>query len=232
MTKQECLDLQKKLNALGAGLVEDGVYGPKTKAAEEKFLKPAGVVKPKPVASGDLFGAPWIGSFLHLLGKHETDAALNAALVPEWAKEGLPGYKTLAGNTHAWCSVLVNASFRKQGVPGTNSAAAASWSKWGVKCPFWFGAVCDFRHSSGGRHVGYFLYWIDKSRGVAAVYSGNSGNRLCVAAYNISGNKSGHDELVSGPRGPRGWVGQELSKAEVLAKYPQLKVGGTSGSTR
>ena len=104
------------------------------------------------------FGAPWVGANIDLLGRHETDPELNARYVPEWAKEGLPGYKTLAGNTHAWCSVRENADKRKVGVKGTNSAGAYSWSKWGRKSPFWFGCTLDIRHASGGRHVCDFLY--------------------------------------------------------------------------
>lgn len=227
MTKSDCLALQKKLNALGAKLVEDGIYGPLTKAAEAKYLsKPEA---PKPVAD-DYFGAPWIGSYIHLLGRSETDAQLNKELVPEWAKEGLPGYKTLAGNTHAWCSVLANASFRKVGVKGTNSAGAASWSKWGRKCPFWFGAALDIKHRSGGRHIAFFLYWIDEAKKIAAVYGGNQGNKLSIVSQSI--NSSG-DVCVTGPRWSKELPdGQFVSKAEVLKAYPLLKVGGSAGSTR
>lgn len=107
---------------LALGLTPDGVFGPVTSQKSDLFdIELTLKAKPKPVFSGpnaqadeaDYFGAPWIGSYIEFLGRHETDPALNAALVPEWAKEGLPGFKTLAGNDHAWCAVLVGASFRK-----------------------------------------------------------------------------------------------------------------------
>lgn len=180
----------------------------------------------------DYFGAPWIGANIDLLGRSETDAELNARYVPEWALEGLPGYKTLAGNAHAWCSVRENADKRKVGVKGTNSAGAASWSRWGKKCPFWFGATLDIRHASGGRHVCDFLYWIDESKRICAAYGGNQGDKLSIVQLNLSGSG---DKLVAGPRWPNDRPdGMLVSMKDVLAAYPHLKVGGISGggSTR
>lgn len=105
---------------LALKLTPDGVFGPVTSAKSDEFEielvlkeKPK-VVFPGPIEdSGDYFGSPWIGSYIHLLGRYETDPQLNKELVPEWAKEGLPGFKTLAGNDHPWCAVLVGASLRK-----------------------------------------------------------------------------------------------------------------------
>ena len=134
------------------------------------------------------------------------------------------------GNTHAWCSVKVNADLRKVGVKGTNSAGASSWSSWGRKCPFWFGCVLDIRHKSGGRHVAFFLYWIDEAKGLAAVYGGNQGNRMSIVSQTINQKA---DSLVTGPRWSKDQPdGQFVSKTEVLKAYPLLKVGGVAGSTR
>lgn len=234
-------ELVKKAQA-ALSLTPDGDWGPISEAKADKFdieitVKEKPVeIKPMPVTvdGKDYFGAPWVGAYIHLLGKHETDPELNAALVPEWSKEGLPQFKTLAGNDHAWCSVLVNASFRRVGIKPTNSAMAMSWRTFGVRAGgWWFGAPCSMQHRSGGNHVGFFLYWIDQAKGLAAFYSGNSGNRLCVAQYNFSGHAKGHDEVRNGPRWPEGWPdGQELSKDDVLRVYPHLKVGGTAESTR
>lgn len=218
------------------GVAADGDWGPVTQAAADGYdieslkLK-RHVVVMKPIESGDYFGAPWIGANIDLLGRHETDPLLNARYVPEWSKEGLPGYKTLAGNTHAWCSVKVNADLRKVGVKGTNSAAAASWSKWGRKCPFWFGSVLDIKHPSGGRHVAFFLYWIDEAKKIAAVYGGNQGNKLSIVSQSIN---AGGDVCVTGPRWSLDCAdGKLVSKADVLKAYPLLKVGGVGGgSTR
>lgn len=115
----------------------------------------------------------------------------------------------------------------------SNSAAASSYRTWALEADdYWFGCVISMRHVSGGNHVGFFLYWIDERKKIAAIYSGNSGNRLCVAAYNLSGNANGHDQVM-GRRWPKNWPkGHVRSMAEVLAKYPHLKVGGTSETTR
>lgn len=231
MTKEQTLALQKRLNKeFNAGLVEDGIYGPKTKAAEAKYLK--GEVQNPVLNKGDYFGAPYIGKGIQFLGDHETDAAMTAHYAPHWKKVGLPGYvkKGLSGNDRAWCSLKVDKDMTDAGLKGTGSAGAYSWSSWGRKCPFWFGAVLDIKHRSGGRHVAYFLYWIDEAKGLAAVMGGNQGNRFSIVSQTI--NKGG-DVCLKGPR----WSsqlpdGQFVSKAEVLKAYPHLKVGGTAGSTR
>ena len=227
------------------GLAVDGVVGPKTKAAlEAAVLRTLDQTKgrgdlPAPVKTdkGD-WNAPWVFANIDLLGRYETDPVLNARYVPEWAKEGLPGYKTLAGNTHAWCSVREIADKRKVGVnvKGLN-AGAASHSKWGKKCPFWFGCTLDIEHldkngNGSGRHVGDFLYWIDEAKKIAAVLGGNQGNQFSIAATDLSGRPR-TNRLKTGPRWgidlPDGFL---VSKAEVLARYPYLKVGGNMGSTR
>lgn len=228
-------DLQRLLNANGANLVEDGIFGPKTKAALDSALagklttdipKLPEAAKPK---KADYFGAPWVGANIDLLGRYETDKELNARYVPEWKLEGLPGYKTLSGNTYAWCSLRHNADRRKVGAKGTNSAAASSWSSWGRKCPFWFGATLDIRHKSGGRHVCEFLYWIDEKKKIAATMDGNRGNKFGIFATDLSGKG---DVLVTGPRWQTDWPdGQLVSKEDVLAAYPFLAVGSSGDTT-
>lgn len=215
------------------GLKVDGVVGPQTWT---KLLEIEGTVTspdvPNPIVIGDNFGAPWVFANLDLLGRSETDKDLVARYEPEWKLEGLPGYKGLAGNARAWCSVRANADRRKVGVKGTNSAAASSWSRWGYKSPFWFGAALDIAHDKGrgGRHICDFLYWINESKRIAATLDGNRGNKFCVAKTDLSGSG---DILVAGPRWSNDVApGRLVSMQEVLAKYPNLKVGSVAGSTR
>ena len=232
-------DLQDLLNHYGADLVTDGIHGPKTQAALEKALagklvKASDVPKPaQPVSKSDksaYFGAPWVGANIDMLGRYETDKELNERYVPEWKLEGLPGYKTLSGNTYAWCSLRHNADRRKVGAKGTNSAAASSWSKWGKKCPFWFGATLDIQHKSGGRHVCEFLYWIDERKKIAATLDGNRSNQFGVFETDLSGKG---DTLVTGPRWQSDWPdGCEVSMGDVLKMYPHLKVGSKGNTTR
>lgn len=235
-------DLQRLLNEYGASprLVEDGLNGPKTQAALTKALagkavKASDIPKlpaQKPVNKTDYFGAPWVGANIDLLGRYETDKALVERYEPEWANCGLKGYKGLAGTPRAWCALRENADRRKVGSETTDSAAASSFSRLGVKCPFWFGAALDIKHKSGGRHVCTFLYWIDEKKKIAATLDGNRSNQFGVFATDLSGKG---DVLVSGPRWPKDWAeGSFVSKDEVLKKYPFLKVGSsnTGGSTR
>ncbi len=224
--------LQQALNEKGQSLDVDGEPGPQTKNALKNFDAQVSLVRTVPVipvTSDEYFHAPWIGSNIDLLGLNERDPVLNKRLVPEWAKEGLD-YKTLSGNDHAWCSVLVNADFRKLKIKGTDNAGAVSWKKYGRECPFWFGAVLPIEHQSGGRHVNRFLYWIDKDARLCATLDGNRGDTFCVAKTNLA---RGGDILDSSPRWPIGWQdGLSPTMAEVLRAYPFLKVGGQGSSTR
>jgi len=223
------------------GLLVDGIVGPKTSAELDLAVatalenaKKSSEGKPVPAPSkSEYFGAPWVGANIDLLGRDEFDPLLNARYVPEWKKVGLPGYKTLVGTKHAWCAIRVSADKRKVGVDvkGLN-AGARSLSTYGRKCPFWFGAELDIKHAGGGRHAATFLYWIDEKKKLCATLDGNRSNRFGVNVTDLSGRG---DTLVTGPRWPNNFPDGELvSKSEVLARYPFLKVGGSSagGSTR
>lgn len=230
--------LQTEMNSQGERLTVDGDPGPKTQAALEKFDVGIVVNKipvvdtlPPPSQLTDFFGAPWIGVDLDLLGRTESDPELNRRYVPEWARVGLPGYKTLEGNRHAWCSIRCTKALRQVGVSVKGlTAGAASHSKWGRKSPFWFGATLDIQHSGGGRHVCFFLYWIDEAKGVCATLDGNRGNKFCVAKTTLA---KGADRLVSGPRwGAEVPDGRLVTRQEVLAQYPFLVPGNVGGGTR
>lgn len=236
MTFKELVkQLQTAMNTFGENLTVDGDAGPRTTAALARFhveLKLEKLLIVRPESPFQDFGAPWVFANIDLLGKMETDPDLNARYVPEWSKEGLPGFKSLSGDERAWCSLRVNADFRKVGVAGTNSAGASSWSSWGKRSPYWFGSVLDIRHNGGGRHVCNFLYWIDEQAGIAATLDGNRGNRFAVCRTPLK-SLSG-DRVQTGPRWSKDWPdGQIVSMAEVLAAHPNLAVtGGGSVSTR
>lgn len=216
-----------------------GTYGPQMESSTDRYEFTIVAIPKKvidlpttPSPAGGFFGARWMGLDLELLGLHETDKRLVERYEPEWKNVGLPGFKGLAGNSRAWCSIRGTSVLRrsKVNVKGL-TAGAASWSKWGRKCPFWFGAALDIQHAGGGRHICFFLYWIDEKKGICATLDGNRGNRFCVARTVLA---KGADRLVTGPR----WSneepdGQLVTMSEVLAAYPFFKVGGTaSDSTR
>lgn len=128
MTKAECKTLQKKLNALGASLAVDGVYGPKTKAAEAKYLKKQS--KPAPVVPSK--GTPWGNKMREWFGKGEHTPAFVAFLSGFWPKVGLPGYRTIIGRAFAWCGLSVATALLLTGHPIVKGAAGAkNWAKYG-----------------------------------------------------------------------------------------------------
>ena len=229
--------IQAEMNSLGSKLTVDGDPGPRTRAELLKYDFSAFelILAKKPVAPivqiGEDFGAPWVFANIDLLGRYETDPLLVARYEPEWAKEGYPSYKGLAGLPRAWCILRGNADRRKVGVSHTNSPAASTASNYGRKCPAWFGAAMPIKHKSGGRHFAEFLYWIDEKNQICAALHGNKDNQFCVAPVDISGKS---DSLIGGFRWPSEMPdGVSLTKEQVLAKYPFLKVGGTmGGSTR
>lgn len=250
MDKRLIKELQRAMNEAGhtPKFSETGNYGTKTEVAlplyaftvtakrldiDPVIIIPAPVPKPALTPTkGDYFGASWVGANNDLLGLNETDSRLNARFVPHWAKVGLSGYKTLVGNSHAHCALVLDANYAAVGVKGPGSAAASKTSTWGKKCPFWFGAALDNKHKGGGRHTCIFLYWIDEKKKLAATKDSNRSNKYGIFETDLSGKG---DTLPAGPRWPKDYPdGQFVSMADVLNAYPELKVGskGTGGSTR
>lgn len=237
------IELIKKAQA-AIGASPDGDWGPVSQSRADGFDIDVIATEKEmpeiltPVVGGDYFGARWVNVDLDLLGRDESDPELNRRYAPSWIPLGLPQYKNLMGNAHAWCSVRIYKALKQLmiSVKGI-TAAAASISGYGKKCPFWFGALLDIEHIDdngrvSGRHTCMFLYWIDKAKRIAATLDGNKGNLFCVAKTNLSG-APGCDRLKTGPRWPSEEPdGQEVSMAEVLAKYPHLKVGSKGNGTR
>lgn len=224
------------MNSAGAAppFGKTGNFGPRTETESEKYdftvtakLKVA--VPSKPLDPKDFFGATWVGIDLDLLGAKETNKELERRYETEWEKVGL-NYDDLIGRAHAWCILRMIKAYRQVGVTVKGlTAAAKSLSKWGKKCPYWFGAGLDIEHKGGGRHAAIFLYWINEAKKIAATLDGNRNNEFNVFATDLSGKG---DHLVSGPRWPSEWPdGFSPTMAEVLAVYPMLKVGGSGSST-
>lgn len=84
----------------------------------------------------------------------------------------------------AWCSAIMCLWMAESGLQDTNSAAARSWLKWGVKCEPWRQwAVCVlWRVSPASRsgHVGLLAGWDDKH---VRLLGGNQGNQVSIKAY-------------------------------------------------
>jgi uncharacterized protein (TIGR02594 family) len=176
------------------------------------------------------FMQSWILEAMKMIGWTEFDHDKELSVYWKWTN--VPGYTTVIGSSYAWCALFVGACLELSGIRGSRDAGADSYSDYGKPCHYWFGSILPIRHASGGRHVTYFLYWVDEAKGLAAVLGGNQQDAVSVAVYNLSGNSAGHDEVVKGPRWPISQPdGQSMSQDSVLSAYPQLKVGAGGGST-
>ena len=85
----------------------------------------------------------------------------------------------------AWCSAFVNWCMMKVGVPGTASAAARSWCRWGKEVQPQRGAVAVFKRGTGWQgHVALVLSI--RPGGFIRVIGGNQGDRVSIAVYKLS----------------------------------------------
>lgn len=148
--------------------------------------------------------APWVFEALPMLGwtEHDHDKELTKLCWP--ATDDCKGLKTVIGAVNAWCSGFWCGVMERLGLKHTRSGSAASWRTFGVPCGYVFGAFLPLRHVSGGNHITVFLWWIDKEKMIAACIGANQLDAVSIAAYNLSGNSNGHDEVIPTPRWPKG----------------------------
>lgn len=108
----------------------------------------------------------------------------------------LPDYLAEEDET-AWCGSYANFCVVKSGIPGTNSARARSWLRWGVGVSqIWIplGAVLILKRGEGEQpgpevidapgHVGFFVGWADPTR--VLMNGGNQSNAVNVSAYEVA----------------------------------------------
>lgn len=198
-----------------------------TKEEKPNMASPVNEAKP----ALPQWNAPWVFVDLDLLGRDETDPELNRRIVPIWKKLGL-NFTTLAGNAHAWCQARIEYVLNKFGIKGTGSAGASSLQKYGIECPFWFGALLPIEHSNGNHHANIFLYWEDSVARIACTMDGNRNSKFGIFYTDISGKG---DRVKPSPRWPLNQQpGFTLTKEQVLAVYPWMVPGssGTGGTTR
>ena len=216
--------LQNVLNMGGAKLAEDGLWGPKTLAAINKRTSddakvPAGgvpvgspsskipvpgtvgtpttLVNPSNVKSA----TPWMDWMNKYIGNTENDPTFDKFMSQFWKLCGL-NYTTIKGMAHAWCALTIEAAFNSCGIKGSGRADAVSYEHWGFPCGWIYGAVIPMRHVGGSHNVTFFVKWADETNKIATCLGGNQGDALKLSNFNLSGNASGHDECVSGPRWP------------------------------
>lgn len=222
-----------------AGLTVDGWVGPKTMEAMDRAIavrprpEPAPAPEePTPAPEPVTGSAPrWVFRLLSRLGW--TEFTHDKLISVAWRLCKL-AYTTVIGKSHAWCGAACADALNFAGLPYPKRAAgAASWDstqdwadEWAEPCDFISGAFLPIRHAKGGRHITVFLYWIDKAKKIAACVGGNQNNGYRISAYNLSGNKAGHDQVIGTPMWPKG-----QPKTGWVYK-PGVPVEDVGGSTR
>lgn len=96
-------------------------------------------------------------------------------------------YSTDIGNTWvkddevAWCSEFVNWCLLKAGIPGTKSAVAKSFLKWGeeLKTPE-FGCLVIFGWPDGSGHIGFY---VNETSDIVRVLGGNQNDEVNITRY-------------------------------------------------
>lgn len=170
------------------GLKDDGIVGPRTWDAvldpDARPIgagfqyQPAGASDPTPSspakpptggttsdpapANPGAGGASWMAIARKEEGVRETSGrAANPRIVEYHATTTLRAQS----DEVAWCASFVNWVVKKAGYKGTNSAAAASWVKWGAATTARQGAICVIYNakaansslSTSGNHVGFLV---------------------------------------------------------------------------
>jgi uncharacterized protein (TIGR02594 family) len=190
MTKQDLVrKLQSTLNAQGEALSLDGVFGPATYAASEKFeieiVAIRRATKPAPSVVSFVRPIDWART---QLGQKEIAGTKDNPAIVEYHKHSA----NLKGEQHdevPWCSSFVNAAADACGMEKTNHALASSWDKYNVDSGDIVeeGDIITIRHASGGRHVTLANRTFHRklSRTFEGL-GGNQSNQVCVSVYPTS----------------------------------------------
>lgn len=79
-----------------------------------------------------------------------------------------------------WCSAFTNWALKQAGVPGTNSAAAASWRNWGHELEHGQYGCIVVMERPGGNHVGFYVR--ESAQGVS-VLGGNQSDAVNIKIF-------------------------------------------------
>lgn len=119
--------LQRRLNEQGENLSVDGDFGPKTKAALEKYdveIEVKRAIRPPSPPIDKTATNPAYEEAKKYIGKGEGSPSFVAWLSKFWPKVGLPSYKTIIGSSFAWCALFFFAMNSEVGQNVTASAGA------------------------------------------------------------------------------------------------------------
>lgn len=205
--------LQDALNAHGAGITVDGIFGPKTKEAVSRFQKANGLagsgiigektmkylglsldkvdsVKleiPKPAEKE--FNKMFLIGASGQLGVKEAPGKANNKQVMEYHKFSTKANKYGFEDSVPWCSSFVCWVVENFGaIESTNSAAARSWEKWafGKKIEPGSGRAGDivvFWRNSLKSGSGHVGFFLKETKDYVWVLGGNQSDEVNVTRY-------------------------------------------------
>jgi hypothetical protein len=191
------------MNELGENLAVDGMFGPRTMVAMEKFdfdVKVTVSQKSEPPPP-EKQPPPWYSFGLRFKGKKETDPEFSKVMVPQWRLFGM-NLGTIATNWAAWCGLAMAVTLAGVGVHySKDGALARNWRTYGIEV-VWRqdgipqGAIVFLNHnadcnSSTSNHVtqanGDCTPEELKTSGAAFDgYGGNQGNEWKVSSYPVA----------------------------------------------
>lgn len=151
-----------------------------TRPIEDTASKPSND-NPAPVGNAPA----WMGIAKKEQGTHEVRGrSANPRIVQYHAATDLRA----RSDEVAWCSSFVNWCMKQCGIKGTNSAAAASWKKWGSATAARYGAVAVVYNAkmagssltATGNHVAFL---VEETKTHYVLLGGNQGNSVKVSHY-------------------------------------------------
>ena len=154
-----------------AGLVADGVVGPRTLEALFAGSPQLATSEPQPV---------WYREAVRLLDVREKPGAADNPEILEWAKGRKIAYPH---DSIAWCGLFVahciGATLPDEPLP-TNPLGARSWVAFGDGCPAALGAVLVFWREQKTGWKGHVGFYAGEDESAYHVLGGNQGDKVCI----------------------------------------------------
>lgn len=125
----------------------------------------------------------WLSVARKEIGTAEIPGPINNKRVIEYHMETSLG---ASNDEVSWCSSFINFCFMKAGIDGTDSAAARSWTKWGVPLTTpEIGCVVVFWRVSPKSWQGHVGFYLSDSEDGKSVYvlGGNQSDMVRVSKY-------------------------------------------------
>lgn len=120
----------------------------------------------------------WMKYVLSEMGQREVPGAGNNSRILEYHMQ--TSLKA-SEDSVSWCAAFANWVMWKAEIPGTNSALALSWLKWGRSIPRpIYGCIVIFDHGAGHGHVTFFDHEKD---GLIGAIGGNQQDSVKLSFY-------------------------------------------------